>query len=111
MTSGAAEASKLGAQAVQVLQISGQALAYRDNGQERDSPPVVLLHGWGASLETVSPVQTALALELRVLAFDLPGFGQSEAPQEAWGSASYAEFIKQALDVLDIRKVSLIGHS
>jgi pimeloyl-ACP methyl ester carboxylesterase len=111
MTSGAAKASKPGVGPVQLLQIGGQRVAYRDSGQERDSPPVVLLHGWGTSAEAVTPVQTALASEFRVVAFDLPGFGQSDPPRQAWDSAAYAEFIKQALDLLAPGKVSLIGHS
>jgi pimeloyl-ACP methyl ester carboxylesterase len=111
MTSGAAEASRPGAEPVQLLQIGCQRLAYRDGGQERDSPPVVLLHGWGTSAEAVTPVQTVLASEFRVLAFDLPGFGQSDPPQGAWDSAAYADFVKQALDALALSNVSLIGHS
>jgi UDP-N-acetylmuramoyl-tripeptide--D-alanyl-D-alanine ligase len=93
------------------LQLDGHRLAYRASGEGRGAPPVVLLHGWGASIEAVAPIQDGLDSEFQIISFDLPGFGQSDVPPATWGSQEYAELIKQALDHLELTKVSLIGHS
>lgn len=95
----------------EVLEIDGLRLAYRDLGQAGRRPPVVLLHGWGASLDAVASIQQALTAEHRVLAFDLPGFGQSDPPPAAWASADYAALLERALDRLGLDRVHLIGHS
>jgi pimeloyl-ACP methyl ester carboxylesterase len=71
----------------------------------------VLLHGWAASIDTVAPIQDCLSAERRVIAFDLPGFGQSDLPPRPWDSHDFAVAIKRALDQLGLDRVSLIGHS
>jgi pimeloyl-ACP methyl ester carboxylesterase len=94
----------------EILQLGSQRLGYRSTGNEHTST-VVLLHGWGANLDAVAPIQAALADDHRVVSFDLPGFGQSGPPPGAWSSSDYADLVKQALDRLHVRQASLIGHS
>jgi pimeloyl-ACP methyl ester carboxylesterase len=92
------------------LDLDGLSLAYRVSGPPA-AVPVVLLHGWGASIDAVAAVQDGLADEFRVVAFDLPGFGSSDLPPPDWGSPQYAELIARALARLGLERVSLIGHS
>ena len=40
-----------------------------------DAPPVLVLHGWGASIDAVGSVVDGLAGRFEVVAVDLPGFG------------------------------------
>jgi pimeloyl-ACP methyl ester carboxylesterase len=42
---------------------------------------------------------------------DFPAFGSSEAPREAWDTYDYAEFVKDFLDKVEIKKVIIVGHS
>ncbi len=72
---------------------------------------VVLLHGWGTSSQSLQSVATALAPQFRVLAMDLPGFGWSDPPPEAWGSVQYAEHVARLLDRVAPGPVALLGHS
>ena len=72
---------------------------------------VVVLHGWGASIETVASIVTALAPVARVHALDLPGFGQSDTPAAPWGVEDYRRFLTSFLDALGIERASLVGHS
>jgi pimeloyl-ACP methyl ester carboxylesterase len=81
---------------------------YQDNGQ---GDPVVLLHGWGASSQSLAGVAASLATGFRVVSVDLPGFGWSGAPTDAWGTAQYADHVRQLLDELGLGKVALVGHS
>jgi pimeloyl-ACP methyl ester carboxylesterase len=55
------------------------ALAFDSRGS---GPPLVLLHGIGSRRGVWDPVAGALARERRVIAVDLPGFGES--PQEGF---------------------------
>ncbi|MDQ3934505.1 MAG: alpha/beta hydrolase [Actinomycetota bacterium] len=73
--------------------------------------PVLVLHGWGAHLEAVEPILLALEGETRVLALDMPGFGQSDPPPEAWDADDYTRFVLRYLDELGVERVHLLGHS
>lgn len=73
--------------------------------------PVVVLHGWGADIEAVRSIISSLAGEAEVLALDLPGFGRSEEPPEAWNSELYAEFVGRVLGRFGVSRCHLIGHS
>lgn len=57
-----------------------------------DDPRVFALHGWGRTRADWLP-----ALGAPALAVDLPGFGASPPPAEAWGSREYAELLAPLL--------------
>jgi pimeloyl-ACP methyl ester carboxylesterase len=73
--------------------------------------PIVVLHGWGAHIESVAPVLTALDGASELIALDLPGFGESEPPPEAWDVDAYADFVIAFLDELGVQRAHLVGHS
>jgi pimeloyl-ACP methyl ester carboxylesterase len=58
-------------------EVDGVHLHYRAVGS---GPAVVMIHGYGASLDLWRPVQDALAAHHRVIAVDLKGFGWSSRP-------------------------------
>ena len=89
----------------------GMRVAYRESGTEQTGPTVVVLHGWGASSAAVASIQRCLEAEHRTIAPDLPGFGASDRPPRAWGSADYAALVRRFLEQLGIERASLIGHS
>ena len=76
-----------------------------------DAPPVLVLHGWGASIDAVASIVDGLAGRFEVCAIDMPGFGESAEPPEAWDVAAYARFVLSACDELGLDRFSLIGHS
>ncbi|MFB3818279.1 MAG: alpha/beta fold hydrolase [Candidatus Methylomirabilales bacterium] len=78
---------------------------------EGSGPPVVLLHGWGASSQSLQGPAAALAAEFRVLSADLPGFGWSDPPPAAWGTVEYADHLRALLDGLGLGRAALLGHS
>jgi pimeloyl-ACP methyl ester carboxylesterase len=79
--------------------------------REGSGPAVVVLHGWGASVETVASIVTALAPVAAVHALDLPGFGESDPPPEPWGVQEYRDFTTRFLDALGIECAAIVGHS
>ncbi len=74
--------------------------------------PILLLHGWGASLRLMQPLGERLAaLGYAVYIPDLPGFGETAPPAFAWSVPDYANFIVAYLDAHQLERVFLFGHS
>lgn len=76
-----------------------------------EAPPVVLLHGLGASNASMLPVLADLARDHRVLAPDLPGFGASDAPAAAYNSAWFAAWLEEFQAATGSRGAALVGNS
>lgn len=73
--------------------------------------PVVLLHGWGTSAESLSVVAKALEDRCQVYAVDLPGFGWTPSAATTWGTWEYASYVEAFMDRIGIPTADLIGHS
>jgi pimeloyl-ACP methyl ester carboxylesterase len=73
--------------------------------------PIVVLHGWGAHIEAVAPILAALEGAPDLIALDLPGFGESDSPPEAWDVGAYERFMVRFLDQLGVARAHLVGHS
>ncbi|HUQ17939.1 MAG TPA: alpha/beta fold hydrolase [Candidatus Saccharimonadales bacterium] len=78
-------------------------------------PPVLLVHGVGGWAENWAEVMPLLAADgRRVVAFDLPGFGDSERPAspDYFGEPSfYATIVDAVRARLGLERPHLIGHS
>lgn len=73
---------------------------------------ILLLHGWADRLETFQLIAPELAKTYEVIALDLPGFGQTQAPSAVWNLDDYAKFLQAFLTKLNIKSVyAVIGHS
>ena len=84
-------------------------LAYRKTGQDKQA--FVLLHGWACDFSIFKHIQDALSEHFTVYAFDLPGFGKSEEPPQAWDTEAYADCLLEAFEALSIENPYLLGHS
>jgi pimeloyl-ACP methyl ester carboxylesterase len=73
--------------------------------------PVVLLHGWGTSAESLGPIAKALEDRFQVYALDLPGFGWTPAAATTWGTWEYASYVEAFMDRVGIPVAGLVGHS
>ncbi len=75
-------------------------------------PPVLLIHGFGASTYTWRHVMPALAEDFRVVAVDLKGFGQSPKPRDGrYSILDQVDLIEALIDRLDLQDLTLVGHS
>lgn len=97
-----------GGHAVQFSTIHGYRRAYVRAGT---GPPLLLIHGLGDSSDTWRPVLDQLAQRHTVLAPDLLGHGRSEKPRADYSIAAYANGMRDLLSVLEIDRVTVIGHS
>jgi pimeloyl-ACP methyl ester carboxylesterase len=75
------------------------------------TPTVLALHGWSRSRRDFSAVLAPTDMApLDAIALDLPGFGSTSAPPEAWGSREYADLVAEVLPDM-ARPVVVLGHS
>jgi pimeloyl-ACP methyl ester carboxylesterase len=77
-------------------------------------PPLILIHDVLVSHLEFESVIGRLATRYRVLAPDLPGFGESEKPaptRYGYGIESFSEAIVDMIAALELGRVSIVGHS
>jgi len=74
--------------------------------------PIVAVPGLGGTKVSFLPTVAALAGEFRVIALDLPGFGDSDKPLgAAYDAAYFARAVVALLDSLELERVHLVGNS
>jgi pimeloyl-ACP methyl ester carboxylesterase len=71
----------------------------------------VLLHGLGGRWQHWLPAMDLLSRSRRVVALDLPGFGESESLAGPVSVDELVERVAAALDVLGTESVVVVGHS
>ncbi|MDP4132990.1 MAG: alpha/beta hydrolase [Bacillota bacterium] len=88
--------------------IKGLKICYLDEGE---GETVLLLHGWGACKESLSPIYNYLKQNFRIVALDLPGFGKSDEPSEPWDVSDYVDFLKEFMSYTGLNNPYALGHS
>ena len=88
--------------------IHGYKRAFRIAGE---GPALLLIHGIGDNSTTWDGVHAKLAQRFTVIAPDLLGHGKSDKPRADYSVAAYANGMRDLLSVLDIERVTLVGHS
>ena len=84
---------------------------FRDEGN-RSGEPVVLIHGFGASLHTWSPWVKLLGDEFRLVTLDLPAFGLTGAiPGNDYTTSGYIDTVNMLVDHLGLTSFTLVGNS
>lgn len=93
------------------MKIGDISVNYFLEGPEDASEAVVMLHGWGANIELFRNSAVRIAEKYRVAAPDMPGFGETPEPPEAWNVDAYADFVTEFIRNLGFKRVVLLGHS
>lgn len=88
----------------------GCSIFYQCSNACKNSPAIVLLHGWGADGHTFDHIVSRLA-PLTVYTIDLPGFGKSSEPPWVFDLGDYTKMLKAFIDEKDIKDPILLGHS
>jgi pimeloyl-ACP methyl ester carboxylesterase len=84
-------------------------LYYKEEGS---GPPLLLIHGFGASTYTWRYIAPDLARDHRVIAVDLKGFGQSDKPfDERYSVLDQADLLAELIETRDLRDLTIVGHS
>lgn len=94
------------------ISIDGMNVHYRDEGNQQDTIPIVLIHGTASSLHTFDAWANRLKITNRVIRMDLPAYGLTGPfPDRNYSIQHYTEFIKTFLDALQVKQCILAGNS
>lgn len=88
--------------------IHGYRRAYRMAGS---GPALLLVHGISDHSGTWAHLLPSLAERYTMIAPDLLGHGGSDKPRADYAAAAYACGLRDLLGVLDIDRVTVVGHS
>ena len=88
--------------------INGLRIKYTDEGS---GTPVLLLHGWGSSLDVYRGIIATLKGRCRLVAPDFPGCGGSDIMKEPWTLQDYCDFVLKFIEAVDLKDPIMIGHS
>jgi len=89
----------------------GVRVHYRDEGQP-NGPPLLLIHGFSASLHTWEPWVARLGDEYRIISLDLPGHGLTRAPAGYQASIdAYREVVHEFVRQKGLEHFALAGSS
>jgi len=94
------------------IDADGVRLALYEGGPD-DGPLVLCVHGWPETAYSWTPIAPALeASGFRVAAFDLPGFGRSDCPDDVgrYAADALADQIAAVTRALGRDRVVLFGH-
>jgi pimeloyl-ACP methyl ester carboxylesterase len=92
------------------IRIEGRWLNYVEMGDAAD-PPLIFIHGLSGCWQNWLEQIPHFAQDHRVIAIDLPGFGQSEMPAEPISIKGYATTMDTLMGELGIDAARIVGNS
>jgi pimeloyl-ACP methyl ester carboxylesterase len=93
------------------VKVRGCRINYVDIGSG-DKPPVLFIHGLGGNWQNWLENIPRLAQDRRVVALDLPGFGESSMPEDKISISACGEIVVEFADAVGIDKpADVIGNS
>jgi pimeloyl-ACP methyl ester carboxylesterase len=90
------------------LSVCGIRIHYKVKGAGEQ---LLLLHGWGSSIESMAPVFDGIEGSYTVFAIDFPGHGKSDLPTKPWGVSEYTECLVEIMDILGLERPHILAHS
>ncbi|MGQ9844996.1 MAG: alpha/beta fold hydrolase [Caldisericia bacterium] len=91
-----------------LLEIDGLKIFYNIEGEGN---PLILLHGWGASSDTLFSLFHYFKKNYFVINLDLPGFGKSDTPNRSFDGEDYKNIVLKFIKSLELKNFTIIGHS
>jgi pimeloyl-ACP methyl ester carboxylesterase len=95
---------------VHKVDIDGTPINYVDIGAG-DLEPIVFVHGLGGQWQNWLENIPRAAQERRVIALDLPGFGQSPESPERITISRFGRYVDALAGYLDLGRVDIVGNS
>lgn len=99
------------ASSTQTIELDGLKVHYKETGPQ-GAPALLLLHGFGSSLQAWDDWSVKLEQKYRVIRLDLPGFGLTGAsPDHDYSEEKDLAILTHFANKLGLDKFSVIGHS
>ena len=92
------------------IELNGTPVNYADIGAG-ELEPIVFVHGLGGQWQNWLENLPRAALERRVIALDLPGFGSTPMPGDEITISGYGRCVDALCDKLDLDRVDIVGNS
>lgn len=93
------------------VDVDGDLVNLVDFGGDPSRPTLVFVHGLGGSWQNWIENLLPFAIDHRVVAIDLPGFGASPVPRERITIPDYAVLLDRLFHRLDIEAAAVVGNS
>jgi pimeloyl-ACP methyl ester carboxylesterase len=105
--------AEITAEGAEILELSNGDLQVVETPAQTDKPgaPVVLIHGYAASLHWWDSIVPLLSEDHRVITIDLLGHGGSEKPAGGYEMENQASIVAEALNRLRVQGAVVVGHS
>lgn len=84
-------------------------IAYDDS--KTGDTTLLFIHGWNIDKSYWADQSAYFSKKYRVVAIDLPGFGESGKNRKDWSVEEYGMDVTRVLDQLNLKNVIVIGHS
>jgi pimeloyl-ACP methyl ester carboxylesterase len=97
-------------QRLRQVDVNGTPVNYVDLGAG-DAEPIVFVHGLGGQWQNWLENLPCAALERRVIALDLPGFGLTPMPRDEITISGYGRCVDALCEKLDLGRVDIVGNS
>lgn len=89
--------------------IDGLTVRYKKTGSGAQC--AVILQGWGTDMKIYDTVAADISDAFTVYQVNLPGFSDSDEPEEPWNVTRYCDWFIDFMKELGITRTVLIGHS
>jgi len=110
VTGGETEGAEITEPGGRIFKLSDGDLQVVERGP-RGGSPVVLIHCFSCAINWWDGVMPLLERDHRVIAMDLLGHGGSEKPGSGYDPPNQAKLIAEALERLEVREATVVGHS
>jgi 3-oxoadipate enol-lactonase len=87
---------------------AGPQLHHESQG---DGPPIVFIHGLGATSNAWHAQRTTIGKYYRVIVYDRSGCGRSQPSREGYSIDGFADELAGLLDHLEVPAAVVVGHS
>lgn len=91
--------------------ISSDGVEISFDQQGAGEPALVFVHGWANNKSVWDAQMAHFSKKYKVIAIDLPGFGESGYNRTNWTTASFGEDVAAVIRKLKLKKVVLVGFS
>lgn len=88
--------------------INNLNINYIERGEGR---AVLILPGWGTTINTYMTLINYISTYAKVYCMDMPGFGESQQPNDVWDIDKYIDLVIEFIKKRNITDLDLIGHS
>lgn len=91
-----------------LLQVENRRIGLNRFGE---GAPLLFVHGWGGTKQSLLELAKLASHKFEVILLDLPGFGESDLPDQSWGIEEYAKFVSTIIHLLKLNNLTYFGHS